>query len=51
MVLRAWPWTIALAGILAAFVLIGLVGVGLAYRRRRPATSQSPVAEEPSHGA
>jgi hypothetical protein len=28
-VLRAWPWTIALAAILAAFVLIGLVGVGL----------------------
>jgi hypothetical protein len=27
-VLRAWPWTIALAAILAAFVLIGLVGVG-----------------------
>ena len=28
-VLRAWPWTVALAAILAAFVLIGLVGVGL----------------------
>jgi hypothetical protein len=27
-VLRAWPWTIALAAILAAFVLLGLFGVG-----------------------
>jgi hypothetical protein len=27
-VLRAWPWTIALATVLAGFVLLGLVGVG-----------------------
>ena len=27
-VVRAWPWTIALAAILAVFVLIGLLGVG-----------------------
>jgi len=26
-VLRAWPWTIALAAVLAAFVLIGLLGI------------------------
>lgn len=26
---RSWPWTIALAGVLAGFVLLGLVGLGL----------------------
>ncbi len=26
---RSWPWTIALAAVLAAFVLLGLVGLGL----------------------
>jgi hypothetical protein len=27
-VLRAWPWTIALATVLAGFVLLGLIGIG-----------------------
>jgi ABC-type uncharacterized transport system involved in gliding motility auxiliary subunit len=36
--------------IAAVPLLIGLVSVGLAYRRRRPA-SQAQVAEEASHGA
>jgi PH (Pleckstrin Homology) domain-containing protein len=28
-VLRAWPWTIALASVLAGFVLVGLVGIAV----------------------
>jgi ABC-type uncharacterized transport system involved in gliding motility auxiliary subunit len=37
--------------IAAVPLLIGLVGVGLAYRRRRPATSQIQIAEGQSHDA